>query len=368
MEEKKKITLCVLSTNISDTGSRSYQRISRSLMKLGLLISRFVICPSLDEDAVEFLTSHTDVLVIVAESNDLQQRDKRLIEHLTLQKEKKEGLLFGFIGETALVIQQSSEERDDSLLLSWLTEHHFIGDCLAYSISLISPQTIDVLCRKSGVSGVEWTLCEREEKVDLYLSGGTKEKKHTLYMFLSATLGPFLCEDEKRDAIRGFEDDLIAHHETVSCAESCTCGLCAKLLTDRSGSSSYFVGGAETYAAFAKMKIIGVKKETIDEHTVVSKEVAIEMAEGVRTLLDTDLSISTTGVAGPTGGTEESPVGTVWMGFSSKTLPSQAVCLHFSCGNRDEIRRKAAVAALILASCYRKGLMLLDIVTNWQYI
>jgi len=368
MEENKKITLCVLSANVGDKGRDSYTSISHSLMKLGLCITRLIVCSSFDESALAYETSHTDLLFIVSEQNCFKPQEKRLIERCVLHKEKQDDTLFGFMQNTALVLRSLKKEEDDAFLLSWLTAHQFIGDCCVYSIFVTSPQTIDFLCRKSGVSGVTWSLCEHEESVSLYLTGGTKEKKHTLYMFLSTALGPFLCEEGNQDAISRFEDDLMAHQETVSCAESCTCGLCAKLLTDRSGSSAYFVGGAETYAAYAKMKIIGVKKETIDVHTVVSKEVALEMADGVRNLLDTDLALSTTGVAGPTGGTKESPVGTVWMGFSSKYLPSQAVCLHITSGNRDEIRRKAAVAALILASCYRKGLMLLDIVTNWQYI
>ena len=142
---------------------------------------------------------------------------------------------------------------------------------------------------------------------------------------------------------------LIKSGKTISCAESCTGGLIAKRLTDVSGSSAVFMGGCVTYANSAKEKLIGVNPETLAAYGAVSEQTAKEMAEGVRNALGTDIAIATTGIAGPTGGTEEKPVGTVWVGVSSEKgtrafllrLPSQR--------ERSYIRTLAASNALYSA-------------------
>lgn len=106
---------------------------------------------------------------------------------------------------------------------------------------------------------------------------------------------------------------LIAHKRTVATCESCTGGLVAKLLTERAGSSAYMLGGCVTYANEAKVQLVGVRQEDLDAHGAVSEPVARQMAEGVRKRLGADFGLSTTGVAGPGGGSEEKPVGTVWI-------------------------------------------------------
>ncbi|MFZ4927514.1 CinA family nicotinamide mononucleotide deamidase-related protein [Chryseobacterium sp. Mn2064] len=99
---------------------------------------------------------------------------------------------------------------------------------------------------------------------------------------------------------------------TVSTAESCTGGELAKMLTSVSGSSKYFLGGMVAYATEKKIKILNVSKETVDQFTVVSEQVAQEMAKGCQELFDTDISLSTTGVAGPGKGEDGKEVGTVF--------------------------------------------------------
>ncbi len=103
---------------------------------------------------------------------------------------------------------------------------------------------------------------------------------------------------------------------TVSVAESCTGGYLAHALTNIPGSSEYMAGGVVAYSNPAKIDVLGVSPDALRQHGAVSEVVAVQMAEGIRRLLGADLGLSTTGVAGPAGGTSEKPVGTVWIGYA----------------------------------------------------
>ena len=127
---------------------------------------------------------------------------------------------------------------------------------------------------------------------------------------------------------------------TVSAAESCTGGLIASEFISKSGSSEYFLEGCVTYTVAAKISRLGVKQKTVDTYTVVSPEVAAEMAEGIRNNLHTDIGISTTGYAGPGGGDDKNPVGTVYIGLSIQNRPTITRRLQLS-GERNEIRENA---------------------------
>lgn len=105
---------------------------------------------------------------------------------------------------------------------------------------------------------------------------------------------------------------------TVATAESCTGGLLSGAITSVSGASDIFGYGACTYANEAKMKLLSVKAETLEEYGAVSTQTAREMADGIRKLSGADYGVSTTGIAGPTGGTADKPVGTVCIGISSE--------------------------------------------------
>jgi nicotinamide-nucleotide amidase len=139
---------------------------------------------------------------------------------------------------------------------------------------------------------------------------------------------------------------LEAQNLTLGVAESCTGGLVAELLTQHSGASRVFRGGAVTYADDAKTKLLEVPAELIAKHGAVSLEVAQAMAEGARRLFASDLALSLTGIAGPTGGSEQKPVGLVCYAVASKSGVSERETV-FS-GNRDQIRRRAAFAGLAL--------------------
>lgn len=105
---------------------------------------------------------------------------------------------------------------------------------------------------------------------------------------------------------------------TLAVAESCTGGFIADSITDIAGSSDYFLGGVVTYSNQAKVNLLEVRQEDLQNAGAVSKPVALQMARAAATRLGADIGISTTGIAGPGGGTEEKPVGTVWIGFWTK--------------------------------------------------
>jgi len=144
---------------------------------------------------------------------------------------------------------------------------------------------------------------------------------------------------------------LRAAGETVAVAESCTGGLIGTLLTAVPGSSAYFDRALVTYSNEAKQDVLAVSREALDAHGAVSEPVAREMARGTRDTAGTDWAISTTGIAGPGGGTEKNPVGTVYVGLAraapwgSGESGSTVERYKFD-GDRSEVREQIARQAL----------------------
>lgn len=137
---------------------------------------------------------------------------------------------------------------------------------------------------------------------------------------------------------------LCAAKKTMVTAESCTGGMIASKIVNVSGASDVFLEGCVTYSNAAKMRTLGVKAETLEKFDAVSRETALEMAEGARRRADADYAVSVTGLAGPGGGTPEKPVGTVWLGLSTREgVQARLLQLH---GNRERIRTLAALNAM----------------------
>lgn len=132
---------------------------------------------------------------------------------------------------------------------------------------------------------------------------------------------------------------------TIGFSESCTGGLCASRITDVSGSSAVFWGSVVSYANEVKMKSLNVSKEILKNHGAVSSETAFEMAQGAREHLAVDIAVSTTGIAGPGGGSPEKPVGTVGIGISTKDSTSSEI-YQFR-GNRKVLKRRFSDQALV---------------------
>ena len=158
------------------------------------------------------------------------------------------------------------------------------------------------------------------------------------------------------DHIFGYNDDtlssvtgqlLLKAGAMVATAESCTGGTIAHLYTQIPGSSAYFKGGVVAYSNEVKMALLGVKAETLQAHGAVSRQVALEMVQGVKKNLQTDYGIATTGIAGPDGGTAEKPVGTVWIAVSGKTQ-TLAECFCYQHNRQRNILRSAQTALNML--------------------
>ena len=136
---------------------------------------------------------------------------------------------------------------------------------------------------------------------------------------------------------------------TISTAESCTGGMVAKAITDVSGASQVFWGGVVSYDNSVKENVLGVERDTLNTVGAVSHDTACQMATGVKRVIKTDLGISTTGIAGPTGGTKEKPVGTVYVGIAYKdTVEGHLLSINPKL-SREEIRQEAVNRLLSLA-------------------
>ncbi|SDM11525.1 nicotinamide-nucleotide amidase [Halogranum gelatinilyticum] len=157
--------------------------------------------------------------------------------------------------------------------------------------------------------------------------------------------------DDARAVSEELGDALRETDATVATAESCTGGLIGSLLTDVAGSSDYFDRSLVTYSYDAKRAQLAVSRESLDEHGAVSEPVAREMATGVRDVADTTWGVATTGIAGPTGGTPEKPVGTVFVGVAyagewGSSESYSAVRRYEFDGSRTEVKAKIARQAL----------------------
>ena len=142
--------------------------------------------------------------------------------------------------------------------------------------------------------------------------------------------------------------DLTATGKAVSTAESCTGGWVAKAITDIPGASAVFHYGIVSYSNGAKEQILGVQNQTLEDHGSVSEPVVEEMSNGALNLSGADVAVAVSGIAGPDGGSDEKPVGTVWFAWATRDggkIKTETNCEHFD-GDRDLIRELTVVHAL----------------------
>lgn len=197
---------------------------------------------------------------------------------------------------------------------------------------------------------VQTSILFNKSEVEIHLAataGSEDEARSTVDTVakqLIAALGTsvFATNGETMEEVIG--EMLKSRGETLSVAESCTGGLIGSRLTDVPGSSRYFIEGAITYSNDAKMRTLGVTHDILQEHGAVSAECAEAMAAGMLVRAGTTHAISVTGIAGPDGGSDEKPVGTVFIGYASKQVTkSRKLVLP---GDRYLIRWRSSSAAL----------------------
>ena len=161
-------------------------------------------------------------------------------------------------------------------------------------------------------------------------------------------------EDQPLEVVLG--NLLKERQQTIATAESCTGGRLAAALNAQPGSSAYYMGSVVAYDNRIKEQVLGVQHDTLMEWGAVSEQTVREMAEGVRTLMHTDYAIATSGIAGPTGGTPDKPVGTVWIAWA---MPqgTQAQCFRFGAAReREQITLRAVNEALVgLVECLKSN-------------
>ncbi len=189
----------------------------------------------------------------------------------------------------------------------------------------------------AGLVSVRVTACGTEADEAEKLAHGTLDE-------LRRRLGDWVVGEGEQTMASVVGRRLVDAGQTLATAESCTGGLIGEMITAVSGSSEYFLGGFVTYANDAKADLLGVDEALLAEHGAVSEPVARAMADGCRQRLDADWALAVTGIAGPTGGTEEKPVGLVFIALAGPA--DTAVHRHVFPGDRGIIRRRAATAAL----------------------
>jgi PncC family amidohydrolase len=159
---------------------------------------------------------------------------------------------------------------------------------------------------------------------------------------------------------------LVRAHATVSVAESCTGGLLGAALTEVAGSSAWFVGGILSYSNEVKERALGVAAAELAQHGAVSRPVAVSMARGVARAMRTRWGVSTTGIAGPDGGTADKPVGTVWICVhDAQSDCDDARCFRFT-GDRETVRDRTVKVALQMLRLNAIGRADVDLLWQWN--
>lgn len=172
---------------------------------------------------------------------------------------------------------------------------------------------------------------------------------------LKAILGDIIYSDKDDTLESAIGDVLKASGKTLSTAESCTGGTISALITSVPGSSEYFLGSVTSYANSVKENILGVPAKIIEEHGAVSSKCVAAMAEGIRRITSSDYSVATSGIAGPGGGSDDKPVGTVWIGVSSDK-GTETFRLRFNSDRKRNIERFSSSALHILLKKIKKEL------------
>ena len=223
-----------------------------------------------------------------------------------------------------------------------------------HTIDIPESKLAELICDIEINEEIDLAFIPMTGTIDLLISGWDRVSVDSLYDLLREKVAPFVWgvdEDTLPDLIQRL---MKQKRLSLAVAESCTGGLIQKMLTDVPGASDYFQGGIVAYSNRAKLELLGVSETTLRDFGAVSEETAGEMATGVSRVFETDLGISVTGIAGPEGGTESKPVGTVSFAISYRGTVETATILFQ--GNRNGVRERAAYYLLnMLRKTVRKN-------------
>lgn len=212
----------------------------------------------------------------------------------------------------------------------------------------------DLLEKKiGGILRLPLTITEMGEELQLRLVTPKREEAMDAEDELNAELGEFIFGTDEETLESVVAQLLMKHDLRIAVAESCTGGSVSNRLTDVPGSSAYFLAGIVVYSNEAKHRLLNVSPKTILQHGAVSSFVAVEMATGARQIMDADIGIGVTGIAGPAGGSPEKPVGLVFAALSS-VFSNPAERFLFE-GRRTEIKMRATQRTLNLLRLFLLG-------------
>lgn len=194
--------------------------------------------------------------------------------------------------------------------------------------------------------GVELGYCAREGEVDIRVIGDAAQQT-AAEAIITKALGKQIASRDNHPLEQVVVNLLTEKNATLAIAESCTGGLLANRVTNVPGSSAVFLQGFVTYANEAKVRALGVGQKLLEKHGAVSRQVAAAMATGALKAAGSDYALSTTGIAGPGGGSIEKPVGTVYLGLATRSGPARVV-KHAFPTDRESFKQLATQAALEL--------------------
>ncbi len=241
-------------------------------------------------------------------------------------------------------------------VLPFIKSRYPIGNVIHRQLrfGLIPESEVDKAVLEAGIpDGVECIINAGKSEIAVKLRSERESELNSLAEKLAAAFPENFMGFDVSGPAEALFLLLLKKGASAASAESCTGGLIGKLLTDIPGVSSVYPGGLISYSNEAKIKLLGVKPETIEKHGAVSSQTAAEMAEGVIKVFGSEYGISVTGIAGPGGGSAEKPVGTVYTGVSGG---GRTVVRRFLFrGGRESVRQRSANAALFTAFSFIRG-------------
>ena len=182
--------------------------------------------------------------------------------------------------------------------------------------------------------------------VDIRVYGTDLNEFNAMINMIEKRIGEFVYGYNENNIVELCHKKLLSQNETLAVAESCTGGLVQNMFTNNSGSSKYLLGGIVSYSNDAKMRLLNVRKETLEKFGAVSKQTVKEMLQGVREKFNSNYAIAVSGIAGPTGGTPEKPVGLVFIGVN---IEGNIIIKKFNfSGTRKQIKEKSAINSIYL--------------------